>query len=74
MHSGNLKKVSLTVLLKKFRQSNFFTKELYCKLILRKFFEVRVNFRHYHTVPWYSDCQGILIFAKVRNTGTPLEV
>ena len=28
----------------KFRQSNFFTKEFYCKLISRNFFEVGVNF------------------------------
>ena len=35
--------------LQKFRQSNYFTKELHCKLISRKFFEVGVNFRHYHS-------------------------
>ena len=28
----------------------FFTKELYYKLISRKFFEVGVNFRNFHTV------------------------
>ena len=35
----------------KFRQSIFFTKELYYKLISRKYFEVVVNFRNFHTVP-----------------------
>ena len=40
---------SPTIFLQKFRQSNFFTKELYCKSISRKFFEVGVNFWHYHT-------------------------
>ena len=40
---------SPTNFLQKFRQSNFFTKELHCKLISRKFFEVGVNFRHYHS-------------------------
>ena len=38
--------------LQKFRQSNFFTEELYCKLISRKNFQVGVNFRHYLTLPW----------------------
>ena len=45
---GNLKKFSHTIFLQKFRQSNFFTKELPCKLISRKFFDVGVNFQHYH--------------------------
>ena len=44
------KNFSPTMFLQKFRQSNFFTKELYCKLISRKFFEVGVNFRNFHTV------------------------
>ena len=39
--------------LEKFRQSNFFTKELYYKLISRKNFEVGVNSRHYHTAVGY---------------------
>ena len=34
----------------KFRQINFFTKELYCKSIWRKIFAVGENFRNYHTV------------------------
>ena len=37
-------------ILQKFRQINFFTKELYCKSIWRKIFTVGENFRNYHTV------------------------
>ena len=36
--------------LQKFRQINFFTKELYCKSIWRKNFAVGENFWNYHTV------------------------
>ena len=41
---------SPTIFSQKFRQSNFFTEEVFSKLISRKFFEVGVNFRHFHTV------------------------
>ena len=37
-------------LLAKIPSKYFFTKELYCKLISRKIFEVGVNFRNFHTV------------------------
>ena len=45
-----LKNFSPMVFSQKFRQSNFFIKELYCKLISRIFFEMGVNYRRYHTV------------------------
>ena len=41
---------SPTIFLKNFVKVTFFTIELYCKLISREFFQVGVNFRHYHTV------------------------
>ena len=37
-------------ILEKFRQINFFTKELYCKSIWRKIFAVGENFRNFHPV------------------------
>ena len=43
-------KFTATTFWQKFRQSIFFTKELYYELISRKFFEVGVNFRNFHTV------------------------
>ena len=49
-HSVEIWTFSPTILLQKLRQSNFFTKELYCKLISRKKIQVGVNFRDYHTV------------------------
>ena len=44
-----LENISPTIFSQKFRQSNFFTKELYCKLISRKLFEMWENLRNYHT-------------------------
>ena len=43
MHSVEISKFSPHDFLQKFRQSNSFTKELYCKLISRIFFELGVN-------------------------------
>ena len=41
---------SPTLFLQKFRQTNFFTKDLYCISIWRKKFQVGENFWNYHTV------------------------
>ena len=50
LHSVEICKFFPHDILQKFRQINFFTKELYCKSIWRKNFAVGENFWNYHTV------------------------
>ena len=60
-HSVVISKFFLHEFLQKFRQSNFFTKELelYCKSIWRKIFQVRENLRNYVQTTLWDTCTPV---------------
>ena len=62
-HSVEICKFFPHDILQKFRQINFFTKELYCKSIWRKIFAVGENFRNFHTVYVRTSSQVLHIFS-----------
>ena len=55
LHSVEICKFFPHDFLQKFRQINFFTKELYCKSIWRKIFAVGENFWNFHTVDQFHE-------------------